>query len=279
LTQAVVKAWKEFGGKRKPSIAILDFRQAFNTLESQETLLLADLLQRQGFQAPIVSPDEMEYRDGVLRRGGMAIDVVWRCIHAQEFLMHFDLAHPLVRAYRERRVCLVNSFRTELTRKQALLALLTDEEVTAKFPAAERKAIHDSIPWTRVVAQSRTMRGGKSIDLVEFILHNRERLVLRPNDSGGGAAIFDGAAMERTAWERALLTALRHSYVVQDRVEPHPVEFPIDLYGEIVYRALNVDVAPHAFLGKIQGCTARISAAGGFSSLTGFAPAFVVEPK
>jgi hypothetical protein len=53
----------------------------------------------------------------------------------------------------------------------------------------------------------------------------------------------------------------------------------VDLWGDIVYKDLNVEVHPHAFLGKVQGCSARISAAGGFSTLAGMAPAFILETK
>ena len=66
--------------------------------------------------------------------------------------MRFDLTHPLVQAYRDRAVCVVNSFRSELAHKKAMFGLLTDETLTAKFPAAERKAIREHVPWTRLVA-------------------------------------------------------------------------------------------------------------------------------
>jgi hypothetical protein len=73
---------------------------------------------------------------------------------------------------------------------------------------------------------------------------------------------------------------MRQSYVVQERITPHPVSFPVDLYGDVVYRDLNVEVSPQAFLGKVQGCVARISAAQGtYSTLTGYAPAFILESR
>ena len=49
--------------------------------------------------------------------------------------MRFDLSHPLVQAYKDHAVCIVNSFRSELAQKKAMFALLTDENLTAKFPA------------------------------------------------------------------------------------------------------------------------------------------------
>jgi len=280
LVSSILKAWKEFGGKKEPNVAILEFRQPFMTFESHEYQLLVDLLRGHGLQAEMVSPDQLEYRNGVLRRGDFVIDLVFRGVRAHEFLMKYDLTHPLMRAYRERHVCVVNSFRTEVTRKRAMLALLTDETVTGAFPASERKAIRESIPFTRVVTQGKTNWQGNSVDLVDFILKNRAQLVLRPNEDSGELHSTDGALVDDLGWERALRIALRNPFVVQERVEVHPVSFPLDDYGELVYRDLNVDVAPHAFLGKVHGCSSRISAAqGGFSTLSGLAPTFILESK
>jgi hypothetical protein len=278
LLASVLKVWKEFGGREKPNVAILEFGQPFATMESHEYALLAEFMRSQGLTAEVVSPDQLEYRGGVLRRGDLVIDVIYRGVRAHEFLMRYDLTHPLVRAYRDRKVCVVNSFRTEMTRKRSMLALLTDESVTGSFPAVERKAIRDTIPWTRVVAQCKTTWQGQPVDLVEFILKNRTKLVLRPNEDSGELHSTDGLQTDDSGWKRALGVAMRHAYVVQERLEPVPVSFPVDSYGELVFRDLNVDVAPHAFLGKVRGCSARLSAAqGGFSTIGGLAPTFILE--
>ena len=45
---------------------------------------------------------------------------------------------------------MVNSFRAEVGAQAAIIFdLLTDDAVTEKFPAIERRAIKDHIPWTR----------------------------------------------------------------------------------------------------------------------------------
>lgn len=280
LINALLRAYKDFGGKKKPHIAIVEFRQPFQTGDSHESTLLAELLRANGFLVEIVAPDQLDYRSDVLRRGDYHIDLVYRLVSAHEFLLRFDLTHPLVRAYREHKVCIVNSFRSEVSRKRSLFHLLTDPEFTKSFPAAERNAIRDSIPWTRIVAATTTTRGTKkNIDLPEYILKHREKLVLLPNDDSGEQHSFEGWSTDGAGWERALKTALRHPYVVQERVAPTPIPFPVDQYGDIVIRDLNVDVQPVAFLGKVQGCSSKVSAAQGFSTISGMAPTFILEQK
>ena len=152
---ALLKAYKMFSGPgaKKPNIGILEFRDPTGRSEYE---IFRQYFQAEGFNTEIVTPEQLEYRNGVLRSGDFNIDLIYRRISAQEFLLRFTLNHPLVQAYRDHKVCVVNSFRSELSHKKAMFALLTDESLTAKFPPNERKAIREHLPWTRVVKAGKT---------------------------------------------------------------------------------------------------------------------------
>ena len=281
LLSSLLKAYKEFGGKEKPNIAILEFRHTFQSAEAREYMLITEMFRREGYEAEVVSPDQLEYRNGVLRKGNFNIHLIYRRLRVSEFLVRFDLNHPLVRAYRERAVCVVNSFRSELTQKKAMFDLLTDEKITSSFPAAERKAIREFIPWTRVVTAGKTTYQDQVVDLYEFITANRERLLLLPNDDSSDRRPFVGAELDSGAWDRALRTAARGGYVVQETTDQLRTEFPIARYGEIQMRELKVDVHPHTYLGRVNGVSSWVSPAveTGFSTISGLAPTFVLESK
>jgi len=280
LLTALLKAYKQFGGAgKKPNIGIVEFRPAYHSGQS-EYELFRDHFRNEGYAVEIVSPEQLEYRNRVLRRGDFVIDLVYRRLGVQEFLLRFDLTHPLVQAYRDRAVCVVNSFRSELAHKKAMFGLLTDESLTAKFPVAERKAIRDHVPWTRLVAAVKTTYNGENIDLPEFITQNRERLTLKPNDDYSDQHTYFGWEMDEAGWERALKQAMRSPYVVQERVDPVRSVFPLASYGHLEFRELQVDVHPHAYLGKVQGCSSWLSTGKtGFSSAAGIAPTFILDPK
>jgi hypothetical protein len=283
LLSALLKSYKEFGGKapKKPNIAILEFRQPFQSSESSEYLLLAEFFRREGYGAEVVSPDQLEYRNGSLRKGDFTIDLIYRRMKVHEFLVRFDLSHPLVRAYRDRAVCIVNSFRSELAQKKAIFDLLTDDAITSSFPLMERKAIREFIPWTRMVAQINTSYKDQTVDLPEFILKNRERLVLKPNDSSTDQHAFHGSQTDDSGWEKALKQALRSPYVVQEEVAPTRFPFPVYQYGSLQMKEMRVDVHPHSFLGKVHGCSSWLTAEGpsGFTTVAGLAPTFLIDAK
>ncbi len=282
LLHAVLKAYKEWGGRsKKPHIAILEFRQPFKTAESAENELIAENFRQLGYAAEVVTPDQLEYRNQVLSSSDFHIDVIFRRIRVQEFMVRYDLSHPLLRAYREGKVCVVNNFRSEIAQKKAIFDLLTDEQVTAQFPAAEKRAIREFIPWTRMVNAAKTTFGNQSVDLPEFILQNRERLVLRPNDDAGEHHSYRGSDTDDAGWEKALKTAMRSPYVVQEAVDPVYETFPLMFYGHLEMRRMRVDVFPHSYLGKVQGASSWISASNGtgFSTLSGVAPIFILGSR
>jgi len=67
---------------------------------------------------------------------------------------------------------------------------------------------------------------------------------------------------------------------VQERVEPVRSVFPLMSFGRLEFREMQVDVHPHAYLGKVQGCSSWVSSGkSGFSSAAGIVPTFILDPK
>jgi hypothetical protein len=281
LLGALLKSYKEFGGKqKKPRIAIIELKQPFAGGAS-DFAQLAEFFSSEGYPTEIASPEQLEYRNGVLRRGEFQIDILYRRIRLQEFLVRFDLSHPMVRAYKEHAVCMVNSFRAEVGAKRALFDLLTDDAVTAKFPAIERRAIKDHIPWTRLVQAAKTTHKGHVVDLPDFVMKHRAKLILKPNDDSPDQHSFRGSETDDIGWEKAIRQAMRSPYVVQEVADPAKVVFPLMQYGSLMMKEMQVDVHPHSFYGKVHGCSSWLSIIGSqsFSTLTGLAPTFVLEGK
>ena len=79
----------------------MEFRPAYHSGQS-EYELFRDFFREEGYAVEIVSPEQLEYRNRVLRKGNFEIELVYRRLGVQEFLLRFDLTHPLVQAYRDR---------------------------------------------------------------------------------------------------------------------------------------------------------------------------------
>ena len=287
LVQAIFAAYKGPTGKgakratalkKFPRIAIVEASQGRRSVPAADSQLLAEHLRQMGYPTEVIAPEQLEYRNGVLCRGDFGIEIVYRRISAQELLVRFDLNHPLLRAYREGTVKMINSFRADMLSKPAVLTLLSDETILAHFPAPERKLLAAHVPWTRMVAPGKTTAGKGTVDLLEYVLQNREKLMLRPNDVLSDAQTYRGWETEPLTWERALRLALRTPYVVQERVAEVSVSFPVMQLGRVEARQMRVETHCHLFSGKAEGTSATVSdATSAFSMLNGLAPVFVLE--
>jgi hypothetical protein len=184
---------------------------------------------------------------------------------------------------RNRAVCMVNGFRCKLLHKKASFAALGDEQNAGLFSAAERQAIAAHIPWTRVLEERKTRHDGKEIDLVPFVVSQRERLVLKPNDEYGGKGVVLGWEVTDAVWQERVRQGLAEPHVVQQRVPVPREPYPSVVDGTLRIADRILDTDPFACQGTyIDGCLSRLSTAalvnvtaGGGSQV----PTMLVEPR
>jgi hypothetical protein len=257
LLRTLLSVYREWGGNGVPNIAILDWKD----LPTQsEFILLQEHFSAHGVPTIICSPDDLEYQNGQLRSGAVRIDLVYKRVIIHEFLARFDDTHPLIRAYVNHDVCLVNPFRCKIMHKKAVFEMLTDEQRQDWFTSSEKESIRNTVPWTRRVSDRKTMRKGRKVSLLEFIRRNRSRLVLKPNDDYGGHGVHFGAQLDERDWDNAIESALLADYIVQDALDLHPEVFPIFSETEWKLQPMFVDTNPFLFRGKVCGAMVRLSA-------------------
>jgi hypothetical protein len=256
LLETLLSTYHEWGGAGVPNVAILDWE---NLPTSNEFILLRDHFTARGVPTIICTPDDLEYRSGRLRCGGFRVDLIYKRIIIHEFLARYDETHPLMRAYVNHDVCLVNPFRCKIIHKKAVFELLTDDAHQDWFSTGEKEAIHQSVPWTRRVADRKTTRGSRRIDLLQFIRKNRAHLVLKPNDDYGGHGVYFGSEMDEREWDNAIATALSGDYIAQDAIDLHTEAFPIFSDTDWMLQPMFVDTNPFLFRGKVCGAMVRLS--------------------
>lgn len=278
---ALLGAWREFSRSRaKPRVCILDWDDVATRTEFE---LYRQHFVAMGVDAVIDDPRRCEYRGGKLWSQGAPVDLIYKRVLISELIETCGMEHDVVRAVRQRAVCMVDGFHCKVLHKKASLAVLSDESNTALFDAGEQAAIRDCIPWTRVVRERHTTHGGANVDLVPFVLARKDRLVLKPNDDYGGKGITLGWTVDGTAWEAAVRGALAAPYIVQERVQipSEPYASWIDGRVQIIDRML--DTAPFVTnMAYMEGVLTRLSTAsllnvtaGGGSTV----PTFVVQPR
>jgi hypothetical protein len=281
VLHALLDAYEQWGGRDRPRIAILDWREVPTY---SEFVLFQDYFRSHGFECLIADPREFEYRDGQLLADGITpINLIYKRVLISELIERCGLDHPVVRAVRDRAACMVNPFRCKILHKKASLAVLSDEANAALFTAEQCRAIAEHVPWTRRVAERKTLYAGREIDLLPFLEANRDDFVLKPNDEYGGKGILLGWEVTADEWSAGLRAALEEPYIVQERVTLPAEPYPSLVEGRVQLLDRMLDTNPYIWYGRyVSGCLTRLSTAallnvtaGGGSTV----PTFVVEER
>jgi uncharacterized circularly permuted ATP-grasp superfamily protein len=263
-------------GRKVGTIAIVDWTGLPTLTEFQ---MFQRAFTESGVKTLICAPEDLTHRGGRLRAKGTPIDVVYRRVLLSELLAKPEVAGPLLRAYLAGDVTVVNSLRAKLLHKKMSLALLSDDRYARLYTRAQRRAIATHVPWTRKVREGHTTYGNQVIDLTEFVIRNRERLVLKPNDEYGGKGVVLGWTVDRHEWEQTLIGALTTSFVVQEKVDVPKEPFPV-LLDRVHFLDLSVDCDPYLFWGRVGGVLTRLSSSALLNVTAGagsVVPTYVVD--
>ncbi|MFD3676705.1 hypothetical protein [Streptomyces sp. NPDC058613] len=108
---------------------------------------------------------------------------------------------------------------------------------------AERRLVERYLPWTRILSERKTDRQGQQVDLLPFVLGNRDLLVLKAGLGESGKQVVIGREVDQAVWESAVGEAAGGgTSVVQEFVQPQTCR--VALIADGSDEPHDVDVAP-----------------------------------
>ncbi|MCA8967405.1 MAG: hypothetical protein KDC48_21165, partial [Planctomycetes bacterium] len=176
-------------------------------------------------------PTELELRGEDVFYEGEAIDLAYRDYSVEDLeVLEADGGDvgPMRALFLQNRM--VSSIAAELDQKSCF-EVFTEPALAARhFTAAERQLFRRHVPWTRLLYDRESaLPGGERGDLLEYVRHERERLVLKPNRAWGGEGVAVGPTLTQGEWESRLDAVLAgpERYVAQQLVAIPVHEFPV----------------------------------------------------
>lgn len=256
LLNTLLEVYEEFGGYENPQIAIIDWRHSRTTSEYDH---LQSFFQAKGYKTTVADPRELKYRGGKLYHKNFRVHLIYRRTPFDEILERLDELQDLIRAYRDRAVCMVNPLRSRLAGTQALLSILTNPEYNHFFTESENKIKREHIPWTRRLADAEDFYGGKKIYMIDFLKDEKETLILKPSASGSGREITIGCETPDKQWNAVIDRALKEDWVVQEFVNIPIITVPrvVNRKLDFAYKKYNFNLL--TFGGKFAGGVSRLS--------------------
>lgn len=287
LLDALILTYVESGGSNKrPQMAIVDWKEVPTWSEFE---ILKERFEKMGIPVVLADPRDLEFDGRSLVAHGKKIELLYRRILINDIVAKPKECAPIVKAYESGAVCMANNFRCKIPHVKAFFAVLTDERNATYFSEEERELIQLHIPWTRVVADTKTEYNSEPVDLLACIRKNQKKLVLKPSDEYGGMGVTLGWEVEKKEWDAAIDQALRGgakdktqgAWIVQERIPMRRGAFPrIGKNNKVEFKDMLVDFAPYLFRGRVAGYLTRLSATSlaNVTSGGGQIPSFRVHP-
>jgi uncharacterized circularly permuted ATP-grasp superfamily protein len=241
---------------KSPFIVVSDWREVGTMSDIQITI---DYLNEAGMESVFADPRDFENRDDGLYLNGRRVDVVYKRVIVKELVENED-ARPLADAYLAGKVCMVNSPRSVIVGNKKILAALHLPEVMDKLSPVQRDAIRKYVPWTEILRDAKVNFHDFKVDLPQFILDNKDKLVLKASQSYGGKDVVLGFEATAEEWKTLMEKHIDGSqWIVQELVTIPKELYPEVRDGKVEMKLLNVNINPLAFGGKYAGSYSRLS--------------------
>ncbi|MCB0077538.1 MAG: hypothetical protein KDD73_08925 [Anaerolineales bacterium] len=265
ILTTLLQHYRLWGGQaERPTIAIVDWEGQGT---ANEFLIAQTRFERAAYPTVISHPGALSLRNGRLwdALSGQAIDIVYKRVLVGELLAQLGLENVLTEAMRQRAACVVNSYRAQLLFQKSLFAMLSEWADSPRFTADQQRAIHDHLPWSRLLREGETTFKGERIDLLPWLIDHQQELVLKPNSEYGGKGVLLGWECDATTWHDSLHEALASGrpYIVQRRIHVRTESFPFMHEGSLRFEPRFADIDPYLFAGHgIEGAGARLGSSG-----------------
>ncbi len=260
ILRMLMTCYREWGGKKDfPNICISAGPGGGTTPEFHAIIAW---LKRMNFNAEFVGTTEWTYSNGKLTTpGGMQPDIIYRRGWIGDWIEHMDGIKPIIKALRDRKVCMVNPLSSTLAANKSVFAVLQRPQILKLFTDEEQGVIRKYLPWTRVFEKLKTERNGVMIDLPDFVGKNKDLFVLKPIDQYGGKDVIVGFATSDADWQSWCdkACAPKGKFIVQD-VVPIPEEaLPIFQGEKLVFAKKKINVNFYCYGGIYTGGVVRSS--------------------
>jgi glutathionylspermidine synthase len=261
LVNALMRCYGEYRSghtalPERPVIAIIDWEDVSTYSEFQ---IHERYFRQKGYETVICSPYDISLKQGRVYALDREVHLIYRRVITRELIERWEEAGTFIHSLKEGKVCCCNPFRSYIVGSKKVLTLITDPRFQHIYSNEELRVIRETIPWTKVLADTKVVFHEQEAGLKNLVADNKDRFVLKPANSYGGKDVHIGLDTDQHSWEKVLNAHLYDdSWVVQEYVT-----IPRDTYPEVgekvAFRDKYVNINPFALLEKYSGTISRVS--------------------
>lgn len=203
-----------------PRVAIVDFLE---NATINEFYIFKEAFEKKGCTVTVCDVRDLRF-DGeqCWVENGTEIDLVYRRAVTSDMLQHMEEADDFLRAFRSGKLCVLGDFRTQIVHNKILYKILHMDETMEFLNARERMFVREHIPFTMSLDD---LFDGKHDAVKQEVFTNKDRWIIKPEDSYGSKGVHAGVEIEDEAeWQRLVDEAQNRQYIIQEFCTPYRLE-------------------------------------------------------
>lgn len=235
---------------------ILDPLEGFISLlggvvRSGETVLLADVRESNRYSQHIEAPyagmtrlikslsdlrlngafiEDLDLRNDGVYQSGQRIDKIFMSYYNPHDFTRFGDFLPLWHLHEKGVVQCLDSLDEILLSNKILFAFASEFAESLPISTALKRFVHTSVPWTRIVRQTKALYHGQTQDLWDIALERQSDMVLKKAQSAEGKDVYIGSWTQANHWRDVLDHAFSSGgWILQEFAAPD--EVPLKLWS------------------------------------------------
>ena len=233
-----------------PAVAIVDFLEKGSS--AAEFTAFREAFERAGCRAYVAEIRDMRYENGRLVTGeGYAVDAVYRRAVTSDILAHKEEVGPFLQAVRDRSVCLIGDFCTQVVHDKVLFRILHDPRTAAFLSAEDNAFVAAHVPFTAMLTRETADR--------EDVRRDKDKWIIKPRDSYGAHGIYPGRLCSEEEWNEQLDLRADTDYILQEFVTPYRTDNIYFGAGEPRWQSFSNMTGVYLYGGRVAGIYSRAS--------------------
>jgi hypothetical protein len=253
---------KGLAAKEKPVINLITWDWDIQRIRGEYDVLI-DYVRGKGCRCDIIDPNKIVFEggDAINPEMGERVDLFYRRFTTDELPKHARDGFDLARHLDGSSAAVVNPFCTKRVDSKNIMVLVKDgsfEGIFSEEVLADVRLVREILPWTRRVAGEIEV-DGRSVDGREYLLREKDRLVVKEANSYSSVGVFIGEDHEPDEWAGVVDRALGGDFIVQEKIALPTL--PVRLYDGVKESTQDLiyNVNPYMFNGDFGGIYVRAS--------------------
>ena len=219
------RIWRE-GGQipEEPHVIVADFLE--KQISSAEFEAFRAAFEKAGFACRVAEIRDLVYDGNKLStKDGFRVDAIYRRAVTSDILARRDEVKPFLQAVKDKKTVLIGDFCTQVIHDKIAFKVLHMDRTKQILTKEQWQYVQDHIPYTVELTEENYRQSD--------FLEEREKWILKPQDSYGAHGIYYGGDLSRKEWEDVLSENRSSGFILQKYNAP--------------WRSLNADFSETDF--------------------------------